>query len=564
MNISNLKIGNRLAIGFGLILVLLMSLSAVGISRFASIGRDTGTMIDQDWVKADAVVTINSTMRANARRTMELVLLTDQAKIDFTFAKIESNKKIIVEAIETLEKLIRRDDARQALRDFKEKRAAYVASFTKVGNLVKEGQHEEARQIALDETLPALDDTQAPLDKLLSIQKELVNQAGAATKASIRSGQTMMVVISVLAVIIGSGFARWITRSITRPLDSAVQLANAVAGGDLRSRIDVRSKDETGQLLLALKNMNENLVSIVGNVRAGTETITGAATQIAAGNLDLSARTEQQASSLEETASSMEELTSTVQQNADNARQANGLAQMASDVAGKGGQVISQVVAMMDAINSSSRKIADIIGVIDGIAFQTNILALNAAVEAARAGEQGRGFAVVASEVRNLAQRSAAAAKEIKSLIEDSVDQVNAGSGLVNEAGATMEEIVTSIQRVTDIMSEITAASAEQSSGIAQINQAVVEMDNVTQSNAALVEEASAAAQALQDQAVSLSQVVSVFKLDSMQPGMATSLPTKPALRAVATAHAQLPTPSLSARKAVALSSGNGGVWEQY
>jgi methyl-accepting chemotaxis protein len=294
-----------------------------------------------------------------------------------------------------------------------------------------------------------------------------------------------------------------------------VKVAQTVAAGDLTSRIEVTTTEETGQLLLALKNMNDALVNIVREVRGGTETIASASQQIASGNADLSSRTEEQASSLEETASSMEELTSTVKQNADNARQANQLAVSASEVAAKGGAVVSEVVSTMGAINESARKIVDIIAVIDGIAFQTNILALNAAVEAARAGEQGRGFAVVASEVRNLAQRSAAAAKEIKALIDNSVEKVDAGSKLVDQAGATMQEVVQSISRVTDIVSEISAASAEQTAGIEQVQQAVMQMDQTTQQNSALVEESAAASESLREQAQSLSQTVSVFKLDT-------------------------------------------------
>jgi methyl-accepting chemotaxis protein len=308
--------------------------------------------------------------------------------------------------------------------------------------------------------------------------------------------------------------AWWLTVGITQPLGRAVQVAETVAAGDLASYIVISSRDETGQLMQALKNMNDSLAKVVGEVRQGTDTIATASSQIAAGNMDLSSRTEEQASSLQETAASMEELTSTVKQNADNARQANQLAESASNVAVKGGRVVSQVVDTMSAINSSSKKIVDIIGVIDGIAFQTNILALNAAVEAARAGEQGRGFAVVAAEVRNLAQRSAAAAKEIKTLIGDSVDKVEEGSKQVAQAGQTMDEIVSSVKRVTDIMAEITVASQEQTSGIEQINQAITQMDQVTQQNAALVEEAAAAAASLQEQASGLSQVVSVFKID--------------------------------------------------
>jgi methyl-accepting chemotaxis protein-1 (serine sensor receptor) len=314
----------------------------------------------------------------------------------------------------------------------------------------------------------------------------------------------------LLAAVMGTA----LVRGIVRPLEEAVRIAGAVAGGDLTNAIEVRSNDETGRLMRALKDMNDGLVKIVGQVRGSTDTIATASGEIAAGNLDLSSRTEQQAGSLEETASSMEELTSTVRQNADNARQANALAVSASEVAGKGGAVVAQVVDTMRAIDASSTKIADIIGVIDGIAFQTNILALNAAVEAARAGEQGRGFAVVASEVRNLAQRSAAAAKEIKSLIDDSVQTVQHGSELVERAGATMADIVNSVSRVTDIMSEITAASQEQTAGIEQVNSAITQMDQTTQQNAALVEEASAAAQALQDEAARLAHAVGTFRLN--------------------------------------------------
>ena len=304
-----------------------------------------------------------------------------------------------------------------------------------------------------------------------------------------------------------------IARSITRPLNDAVRIANTVAAGDLTSTIVVRSDDETGQLLQALKAMNASLVKIVGEVRHGTDTVATASREIACANIDLASRTEEEASSLQETASAMEELTSTVKQNADNARQADQMAICASEVAVKGGSVVAQVIDTMGSIHASAKRIVDIIGVIDGIAFQTNILALNAAVEAARAGEQGRGFAVVAAEVRQLAQRSAAAAKEIKALIDDSVERIDHGAALVDQAGTTMNEIVASVQRVTDIMGEITAASREQIAGIEQINIAITQMDQVTQRNAALVEQEAAAADALQDQATQLDTLVSVFKV---------------------------------------------------
>ncbi len=370
---------------------------------------------------------------------------------------------------------------------------------------------------------------------------ELLDQASqqivAATRdsaAAAEAASKRATLLSLLAMALGSGAAIvagvFVSRSIVRPLERAVEVAQTVAGGDLRARIEVTSNDETGQLLQALKDMNASLTQIVGKVRSGAETITVASDEIASGNMDLSSRTEQQAGALEETASSIEELTSTVKQNADNARQANQLAISACDVAVKGGDVVERAVTTMGAISESSKQIVDIIGVIDGIAFQTNILALNAAVEAARAGEQGRGFAVVASEVRNLAQRSASAAKEIKALIGDSVARVEAGSALVNETGTTMNEIVASVKRVMDIMGEISAASAEQGAGIEQINIAVTEMDTATQQNAALVEEAAAAAQALREQTVALNEVVGVFKLEGDAMAAQSVQPLRPAV----------------------------------
>ena len=342
-----------------------------------------------------------------------------------------------------------------------------------------------------------------------------MEQAGEQSALLAKQTEFLILILALVASGISLLVAFFATRSITTPLKEAVGIAQRVANGDLTSDIEVKTHDETGQMMDALKYMNDSLMKIVGEVRAGTETIASASTEIASGNLDLSHRTEQQAASLQETSASMRDLTDTVKKNADNAHQANKLAVSASEVAAKGGNVVSQVVETMGSINASSKKIVDIISVIDGIAFQTNILALNAAVEAARAGEQGRGFAVVASEVRNLAQRSAAAAKEIKTLIGDSVEKVEIGSKLVGQAGTTMDEVVASVKRVTDIMSEITTASQAQSSGIEQVNRSIAQMDEVTQQNAALVEEAAAAAEAMQNQAGNLAQVVSVFKLSN-------------------------------------------------
>ena len=412
-----------------------------------------------------------------------------------------------------------------------------------------------------------LDDKMSELTK----QKEAVAAEDAASAGrTYENSRNLMMALVIGSLAIGVGLGLWITRGLTRQLGGepghAAAVAVKIASGDLSSAIVTLPGDKSS-LLFAMEAMRASLVNIVRQVREGTDTIATASTQIAAGNLDLSSRTEEQASSLEETASSMEELTGTVKQNAENARQANTLAVTASAVAVTGGAVVAKVVDTMTSINASSKKIVDIIGVIDGIAFQTNILALNAAVEAARAGEQGRGFAVVASEVRNLAQRSAAAAKEIKHLINDSVEKVDAGGKLVDEAGATMEQIVQSIARVTDIMAEIAAASNEQTTGIEQVNSAISQMDEVTQQNAALVEEAAAAAGSLQDQAAALAEVVSVFKLDQHAAGATAHAGVRaraPAPASIAAATRLRPAAKAPAFAPRAITTNSADQWEEF
>jgi methyl-accepting chemotaxis protein len=514
MSIADIKIGTRLAGGFGLILSLILAMVLIGTTRLAGIGNVTAKMVDQDWAKAEAANVVDTLTRANARGTLELLIAPDKAYRAKVYERIENNKKAVSEALATLDGLVYLPEGKAMLAAIKEQRAQYVRSIGQVAQLVEDEKSDEARQLMLAQALPVLDALQQDVKALAKLQSKIAADSGVEVKQSVEQSRNVMIVLGIVAILIGVAFSVWLTRSITHPLNQAVDIAKTVASGNLASKIEVRSRDETGQLLLALKHMNESLTKIITEVRAGTDTIATASGQITAGNLDLSARTEEQASSLQQTASSMEELTATVKQNADNARQANTLALSASDVASKGGAVVSQVVDTMGSINESAKKIVDIIAVIDGIAFQTNILALNAAVEAARAGEQGKGFAVVASEVRSLAQRSAAAAREIKELIGDSVEKVDAGARLVDRAGATMQEIVDSVRRVTDIMGEITAASTEQTAGIEQINQAISQMDEVTQQNASLVEEAAAASESLQEQAGKLSGLVGAFKLD--------------------------------------------------
>jgi len=515
MNITNMKIGARLAAGFSAVILLMILLIVFGSSSLIHIGELNEKIIDKDWLKVNAAQTINALTSNNGRLTLGLFILSDADDIATTYEQIDANKKIIGNAIATLDQTIYLPEGRAILEEIKRERQTYVTSFSQVARLLAGQKQEEAARLMSLETLPVLNRLQARLSDLVELQKKVVGESGVAIKHQIASTRELMVTLGLAAILSSVVIAYRIGLGITRPINEAVKVAQTVAAGDLTSRIDIRSVDETGLLLQALKHMNQNLFDIVAKVRAGTESIAAASGQIASGNLDLSARTEEQASSLEQTAASMEELTATVRQNADNARQAKQLAASASNVATAGGTVVAQVVDTMTSIRASSRRIVDIIGVIDGIAFQTNILALNAAVEAARAGEQGRGFAVVATEVRNLAQRSAAAAKEIKVLISTSVDQVEVGSQLVADAGNTMEQIVASVQRVTDIMQEISAASQEQSAGIEQINQAIIQMDQVTQQNAALVEEAAATSEALELQAGGLAGVVSTFKLVS-------------------------------------------------
>ena len=515
---NKLNIGPRLGLAFAFVLALMAVIVVIALARMSSLNDGTSAIINS-YPKITAAYTIEGDLNQVALSTRNMLLMKDEAAVKAEGERIAKARTDISAKMEFLEKEVSSDKGKAALKELKEARAAYVADLEQLLKLVGDKNIDESTPFLLGK----MRQTQAgyfdKLEAFIATQDDIFDSTGMQAKATYDNAKLTLSGIALAALAIAGVMALLVTRSIVRPLGQALDAARKVAAGDLTIRLQSEGNDEAGQLIDALRDMNASLVRVVGTVRQGSESVATASAEIAQGNNDLSARTEQQASALEETAASMEELSSTVKQNADSARQANQLAMNASTVAVQGGEVVSQVVDTMKGINDSSRKISDIISVIDGIAFQTNILALNAAVEAARAGEQGRGFAVVASEVRSLAGRSAEAAKEIKTLISASVERVEHGTHLVDKAGATMTEVVTSIRRVTDIMGEISAASAEQSAGVSQVGEAVSQMDQVTQQNAALVEEMAAAASSLKSQANDLVQTVAVFKLDANDTG---------------------------------------------
>ncbi len=592
MNLANMKVGMRLGLGFALVLVLLVIVTVVGILRMAQIQNRLDHVVNVNNVVTRLVVDMRNNVSERVTSLRTLTLMTDPADME---PELNRFKEQTAKYDALQQKLAAKfseealPEEKSLLNQVKEAEGAAMPAIAKASELYLANNAMDATRVMIKEIRPAQKKWLDGLDQLGKLEDKLNAQSQVDAEAAFASARNFMLVLLALAVTLGILAATVITRGLLKQLGGepgyTAKIAGSIAEGDLSIAIDTKSSDR-GSLLIEMKQMRNSLVDIVSQVRRGTHTITTASREIAAGNTDLSSRTELQASSLEKTASAMEELTSTVKQNADNAREANHLAATASDVARKGGDVVSQVVGTMGEINSSASKIADIIGVIDGIAFQTNILALNAAVEAARAGEQGRGFAVVASEVRNLAQRSAAAAKEIKQLIGDSVEKIGRGSKLVGEAGETMDEVVASVKRVTDIMSDIASASAEQSAGIEQVNLSIIEMDGMTQQNAALVEEAAAAFQSLQDQAAELQRVVSIFKLaegeeqaivDAPAPAAATASravvvrpAAKPQLKKPAAAKAKKPAqqeraadaPASTAKKVAAAAASDD--WEEF
>ena len=572
--VSRFRIGTRLAMGFGLMLLLIAGMIVSSYGALQRIGAENSQLIDQELVKVSAVAVIDTTTRANGLNTTEL-LLVEPAQLPVIQARMQQNRLAIDEALKTLDRLVVKPEGRAALSELQTARAAYVASFAKIAPLVQAGQIDEARQLVHKETLPALGRLQQPIDTLRQLQDTLAQQHGAAVTAGITSARNLMLVLGGAALVLGLVASALLARSIVLPLRNGVVVANRIAAGDLTQTVEASGKDEVADLLRAIGTMQAGLRQLVAQVHQGVEHVGSASSQIASANKDLSGRTEAQASALEQSAAAMEELTSAIAINADNAQEARTLAVNASTVAEAGGETVGSVVRTMRSIDESSRRIGEIIGVIDGIAFQTNILALNAAVEAARAGEQGRGFAVVAGEVRSLAQRSAEAAKEIKGLISTSVEKVGEGTQLVHNAGAAMQNIVSSVQKVTEVIAHIASSAREQSDGIALVNDAIAQLDQATQQNAALVEESAAAAESLREQADRMKQAVAVFKLagSSYQAAAVQSVaPRAVAVPAAIKATAKAaPARQLAARasgpkmgQAPAQPAADNGDWESF
>ena len=573
---SNLKIGARLMLGFGLVLLCAGVLLGLGLWRMSQLQAGANAIVNSKVAGLTSAMGMREAGSGLALALRKVATPTDAAEGERENQRVTQLLSSYVSAEENVKKLSDTSASKAALSAVAEQQRNVLPVIAKVREMVVAGNYFDGASLMKTDFGPAHEKWMTALAALADSEQADMKASALASQENYRATQFSLVAVGVLTLALGACIAFFISRSILLPLQRAGRIADTIANGDLTAKIGDSSHDEAGRLVESLRTMQTNLIETVNQIKRGTETIGIASREIAIGNADLSSRTESQASSLAETASSMAALTETVRQNAENARQANQLVISASDFAVKGGSVVGQVVDTMGSIKESSRKIVDIIGVIDGIAFQTNILALNAAVEAARAGEQGRGFAVVAAEVRSLAQRSASAAKEIKGLIGDSVGKVEIGSKLVDDAGTTMQEIVNSVKHVADIMSEITAASQEQSAGIGEVNLAITQMDEMTQQNAALVEQAAAAAQSMQDQAVILAQSVSVFTLTESGAALATASAAA-ALRhapaaVTARVHAQAPAgpgtmvarPTRSVRSAQRNTQPKGDDWEEF
>ena len=530
MKLPNMSTGARVVASFALVLFLMACMSVVSLWRLQAAKDTASNLVDDKLAKQQLTSEILGATQLNGLRAISIARSDSLEVADIFQAQLNAGEKTLAALESKLKALPQNDKEQGLLRAVAERKAAYTKLRDEIFKMKDMGRVQEVSDL-IDTKLDGVSKAYiAALDQLLDYQTREARDLAESSATQFAVSRGLLVVLGAAALAVGAVLALALTRSIVGPLKQAAALTEQVAQGDLTVAIEHGRRDEIGQLFDALSHMTERLATTVGQVRDDAVSIDGASREIAQGNLDLSRRTEHQAGALEETASSMEELTLAVKQNSHNAREANALAQSASEVAGKGGEVVSQVVDTMENINAFAHKITDITSVIDGIAFQTNILALNASVEAARAGEQGRGFAVVAGEVRNLAQRSASAAKEIKVLINDSAERIASGSALAQEAGATMKEVVQSVQKVTNIIGAISMASTEQEHGIQQVNAAIADMDGVTQQNAALVEEAAAAADAMQMKARELAESVGYFRLDGVHAAHGGATPQGKAL----------------------------------
>ncbi|WP_426164358.1 methyl-accepting chemotaxis protein [Pseudoduganella sp. R-34] len=586
MNLNRMKVGTRLLSGFAIIALVGALVAGIGIVNMSKMNDMGERVYERELLGLSYIKEANINLVFIGRSLRGLLLASSEQERDKYLARIETGRSEMRANLAEADKRFFSPKGRELLAKLNSELDAYDKGVQEAMRRARAEPLQENRELVNYVLGSMASVSNSADDRMSELARMKEKNAAEAARASVdlyQSSRNFMIMLVAGSALMGLGLGAWITRGLLRQLGGepadAAAIAERIAGGDLSVDIRTRPNDKSS-MLFALGRMRDSLAQIVGQVRSGTETIATATQQIAVGNQDLSSRTEQQAGSLEETASSMEELTSAVRQNADNARQANQLAASASEVATRGGAVVAQVVDTMGSINEASKRVVDIISVIDGIAFQTNILALNAAVEAARAGDQGRGFAVVANEVRTLAHRSAGAAKEIKALIENSVACAESGSKLVDQAGRTMDEVVASIASVSDIMADISAASAEQSTGIDQVNQAISEMDHVTQQNAALVEEAAAAAESLQSQASQLSELVAVFTLHKAATSAAIAVAAaprapahagKPASQRTATPRPALPQQAPSqhtipqrARSKAAVVKDDAGAWAEF
>ena len=513
MGLRNLKISRRLALGFGMLIVIMAVLAVTGASRLMAIERKNDTIVDKNWLGASAAQEIEALTQQNRGRTLALFINEDREVRVAQYKAIDTNQRRIAELMKVLDRLAAAPEEREALARLTAAYSEFQKAYTAAADLVEEGEQQRAVATMNSQVEPALDGVLRIVAEIVATHKRDMEANGSDIKQNIVQSRAVAIGLGLFAVVIGMLAALLITRSITAPLDAAVAVARRVAQGDLSAHITARSRDETGQLLSALADMNGSLVKAITQVHASTDNLAAASDEIADGNADLAARSVEQSASLRSASAMMNELTATVRQTAGSAEQANRLVNDAAGVASRSGQAFSDAVSTMGAIRDSSRKIVEIISVIDQIAFQTNILALNAAVEAARAGEQGRGFAVVAGEVRNLAQRSGVAAREIKQLIYSSVERIGHGTEMVDNAGRTMHELIASVTQVAGIMDGIAAASRQQAAGIEQVHRSLGEVDDMTQQNAALVSQTAAAAESMREQTGALGRAVSLFRL---------------------------------------------------